>query len=167
MLPVNRILLSWCVLGISVQSVHKIPPKILRRARKIFPVYIGEVLRRGTQNPSYIYIYDGFLYIGEVLRRGTPNPSCIYGQASWRRGTLFITMLAYIYRRGFTYGVRKISPIYTGVNFKYCISIFTHCNRWKSTVFTHACPYPLRFHSETMFVWRPSEVLVLKLSWMQ
>ena len=67
----------------------------MRRARKIFPVYIGEVLRRGTQNPS-----------------------CIYGQASWRRGTLFITMLAYIYRRGFTYGVRKISPIYTGVNFK-------------------------------------------------
>ena len=58
------------------------------------------------------------VYIGEVLRRGMQNPSRIYGQASWRRGTLFITMLAYIYRRGFTYGVRKISPIYTGVNFK-------------------------------------------------
>ena len=38
--------LVFC-LGSNLPMVHKIPP-----------VYIGEVLRRGTQNPSYIYRRD-------------------------------------------------------------------------------------------------------------
>ena len=72
---------------------------------------------------SAVHMVSAFLevvYIGEVLRRGTQNPSCIYGQASWRRGTLFITMLAYIcdrfwenpYKRGkYHYSISSVLVI--------------------------------------------------------